>query len=311
MKLINVIVPCYNGEKYLDRFFRSFLNQTLKNFNIYFIDDGSSDNTKLICEKYVDRFKEQGVELFYIFKQNGGAASAINVAFKQKLEGKYLFILDADDEILPNGLEKRVEFMENNPQFSACTGRYNCINNETYKLEYIINSNGICKSKKRSIKNIIFTRDCACPGYFFIKDKLFSVLNNRHIYESKSGQNWQILIPFLDKYRIGNAFNAGVQYNYYLISSSHSHSIKPDLNSKIDRINNLIDILTNTLASMQNGSKYQKFIYEFKYKELIDLAYKMRDAKMMKENMIKLFKVRKIVGLKYIIKYVLIKLKIK
>lgn len=76
--LISVIVPIYNAEKYLHRCLDSLRKQTYTNIEILLINDGSSDRSLQICEKYEkkdDRFK-----LFQ--KENGGVSSARNVGLK-------------------------------------------------------------------------------------------------------------------------------------------------------------------------------------------------------------------------------------
>ena len=70
MSKVNVIVPCYNGAKYLDRFFKSLLNQSYKDFDVFFVDDGSTDNTKEVVEKYIKIFKNNNLILNYFLKHS-------------------------------------------------------------------------------------------------------------------------------------------------------------------------------------------------------------------------------------------------
>lgn len=55
MELISVIIPVYNTEKYLSKCVDSFINQTYKNLEIILVDDGSTDSSPLICDKYKQR----------------------------------------------------------------------------------------------------------------------------------------------------------------------------------------------------------------------------------------------------------------
>ena len=57
-KLVSIIVVCYNGEKYVDRFFESILSQTYNKIEIVFVNDGSSDNTEMIVKSYEDKIKK-------------------------------------------------------------------------------------------------------------------------------------------------------------------------------------------------------------------------------------------------------------
>ena len=56
MPLINIIVPIYNVEKYLDKCVRSILNQTYKNIRVILVDDGSTDSSGKICDDYAEAF---------------------------------------------------------------------------------------------------------------------------------------------------------------------------------------------------------------------------------------------------------------
>ena len=95
---ISVIIPVYNGEKYLGNAVDSVLNQSLKPFEIMIVDDGSTDGTAQIAQKYGER-------ICYIKREiNGGAAVARNDGVKSAT-GDYIAFLDADDYWEKNKLE--------------------------------------------------------------------------------------------------------------------------------------------------------------------------------------------------------------
>lgn len=96
-KLISVIVPIYNVEKYLKRSIDSIINQTYKNLEIILVDDGSTDRSGIICDEYAQRDSRIKV----IHKKNGGQASAINVAL-DCAKGEYIGFSDPDDYINKN-----------------------------------------------------------------------------------------------------------------------------------------------------------------------------------------------------------------
>ena len=90
--LLSVIIPVYNGEKYIEDSVMSVLNQAYQNLEIIIINDGSIDRTHSICERLVkidDRVK-------VINKTNGGVASARNLGISES-KGKYIVFLDSDD----------------------------------------------------------------------------------------------------------------------------------------------------------------------------------------------------------------------
>lgn len=89
---VSVIVPVYNVEKYIDKCMESLLNQTYKNIEIILINDGSTDNSGDICDKY--RSLDSRVMVFH--KENGGVSSARNIGL-DKVTGEYVTFVDPDD----------------------------------------------------------------------------------------------------------------------------------------------------------------------------------------------------------------------
>lgn len=92
--LISVIIPVYNAGKYFKNCINSIINQTYKNLEIIIVDDGSTDGTAELC----DKFAEQDSRIKVIHKENGGAASARNTGL-DNASGEYIGFVDADDYI--------------------------------------------------------------------------------------------------------------------------------------------------------------------------------------------------------------------
>lgn len=92
--LISIIVPVYNVEKYLEQCIESILNQSYQNLEIILINDGSIDNSGLIC----DRYKQIDLRIKVIHKENGGQSSARNVGLNIA-KGSYVGFVDSDDWI--------------------------------------------------------------------------------------------------------------------------------------------------------------------------------------------------------------------
>ncbi len=97
---VSVIIPVYNGEKYLDNCIKSVANQTYKNLEIIVIDDGSTDRTVDICEEW----KEKDHRVRVLHKPNGGRGSARNAGLAMAT-GEYIHFVDADDWIEEDAIE--------------------------------------------------------------------------------------------------------------------------------------------------------------------------------------------------------------
>ena len=90
---ITIFTPAYNRAHLLQRLYDSLLIQTYKNFEWLIVDDGSTDNTKQIVDKFIE---ENKLQIKYIYKDNGGKHTAINTGVQQAKFDLFL-IVDSDD----------------------------------------------------------------------------------------------------------------------------------------------------------------------------------------------------------------------
>ena len=95
MPKVSVIIPVYNVEHYIDRCLKSVIEQTLEDIEIIIVNDGSTDSSKEIIEKYINKYPSR---IKYLEKENGGLSSARNFALPYA-RGEYLAFLDSDDYI--------------------------------------------------------------------------------------------------------------------------------------------------------------------------------------------------------------------
>lgn len=106
---VSVIIPVYNGEKYLDNCIKSVADQTYENLEIIIIDDGSTDRTIDICEEW----KEKDDRVRVLHKPNGGRGSARNAGLSMAT-GDYIHFVDADDWIEKDAIESLYKAMIKN-----------------------------------------------------------------------------------------------------------------------------------------------------------------------------------------------------
>lgn len=111
---ISIIVPAYNAESTIARCIDSILNQTLRDFELIIIDDGSADRTGEICASYGDE------RIRYYRKENGGPSSARNMGLTLA-RGEYIGFADADDGTVPEMYEKMyAAATEHNADLCVC-----------------------------------------------------------------------------------------------------------------------------------------------------------------------------------------------
>ena len=70
--LVSIITPCYNVEKTIKKYLESILNQTYKNLELIFIDDGSTDETEKIIKEYINEFEQNKIKVKYVYQENAG-----------------------------------------------------------------------------------------------------------------------------------------------------------------------------------------------------------------------------------------------
>ena len=115
-KLVSIITPSFNSEKFIEDCISSVFAQTYKDWELLIVDDLSTDNSCQLIEQY----KDERISLIKLEK-NVGAAEARNIAIRTA-NGRYIAFLDADDLWEPQKLEKQISFMiENNIAFSFTT----------------------------------------------------------------------------------------------------------------------------------------------------------------------------------------------
>lgn len=119
MSFVSVIIPTYNGSRYICETIDSVLLQTYKDYEIIVIDDGSTDQTE-------DTLKKYGSKIKYLYQRNQGPSAARNFGIKNSV-GKYIGFLDHDDIWLPNKLEIQVKILDENHDLAfVCADAY-CI----------------------------------------------------------------------------------------------------------------------------------------------------------------------------------------
>ena len=103
MTKFSIILPVYNVEKYLSACVDSILNQTMKDYEVILVDDGSKDSSGFICDDYAKKYDCIKV----IHKPNGGQADARNVGLKKAI-GDYVFFIDSDDYLINDSVLFRI-----------------------------------------------------------------------------------------------------------------------------------------------------------------------------------------------------------
>ncbi|MBU2567619.1 MAG: glycosyltransferase [Elusimicrobia bacterium] len=115
MPKVSIVMPIYNGKKYIEKAVESILIQAFSDFELIIIDDGSTDGSgELLKDKFGDKIK-------YVYQKNKGAAAAVNKGISLSLGG-YIAFCDQDDWWLPEKLKRQVDFLEGNKGMAMVYG---------------------------------------------------------------------------------------------------------------------------------------------------------------------------------------------
>ena len=168
MPKVSMIIPAHNMACYTVETIESVLNQTFEDYETIVVDDGSTDNTKELLRPYI-----KNRQILYIYKANGGAASARNAGFKIS-KGRYVAFLDCDDLWLPRKLETSVDFLDNHSETGFVYNRAMNIDKEGNNLQL---SKGRCYSgmisEKLVLRNFIMNSSPVARRECFKKVGLF------------------------------------------------------------------------------------------------------------------------------------------
>ena len=182
---ISIIIPVFNTQRTLSFSIDSVLKQTYQNWELLLIDDGSTDDSRIICKKYTALHKN----IQYYHKTNGGLSSARNRGLKNAT-GDYILFLDSDDYIHPKTLELLSQQATLNPDIDFIQFRYaeTFQYNEFFELHKKLNDWEIITDEKeffRRLINLGGNGASACTKFY--KKSVFQALQFKEgiIYEDE------------------------------------------------------------------------------------------------------------------------------
>lgn len=137
-KLVSIIVPLYNVEKYIYQCITSLLNQTYSNIEIILIDDGSTDNSSVVIKNICTN----NDIIKYYYQKNKGVSAARNLGISVS-EGEYITFIDADDFVQPDYIEYLYNMINNSNSDISLTREPNKINRKTIVTEHVAGVNDL------------------------------------------------------------------------------------------------------------------------------------------------------------------------
>ncbi len=203
--LVSIIVLCYNREKVIRRSLESILNQTYDNIECIVVNDGSTDKSLEIINSMKSEFESRHYELKIISSENRGAAGATAGALKF-ISGKYVSMLDSDDVFLPESIELRAEFLDNNADCSMVISdgykvREDDIENVIEKFSDSVDTDIFGNDY---FTNVLLSKAYTWSGSYMLRsDILLDYYSSHNFILSRFGQNLQMVLPVAYKNKCG------------------------------------------------------------------------------------------------------------
>ena len=187
--LVSVIIPNYNHARFLGDAISSVLNQTYKNFDVIVVDDGSTDNSREVAEKFDDK-------IHYIYQDNAGLSAARNAGIRAS-KGSLIGVLDADDMYEPMFLDTLVEALKSDLDADGVYCGYQFVDQENKLLPQVEN---------RPVPSDELY-DALLDGNFFVPESIFL---RRYVYDDvglfdealRACEDWDVWLRAAKKYRI-------------------------------------------------------------------------------------------------------------
>lgn len=286
MLKVSIIVPVYNAEKTLIRCLDSLTGQTYHNQEIILINDGSTDNSQEICERYSRTYSY----ITLINQKNAGPATARNVGI-DRATGDYISFVDSDDYVEPNMVESMVSEAENHSADMVICGYYQESGGKItqHKFKYkpgLYQGEG---ARKIAVELISDVSDTRIPPYSWIRMVRRDVFENPRIRYSDGmirSEDYYFYVQIHFRVKRLYLLVDKPLYHYMEVSSSVTHKyvkhywesvkkiysgLKEQLPAQID-INKRLDIMLvqRSLIALNNAAKSDK-ITTFSY-ELFEIV---------------------------------------
>lgn len=282
--LVSIIVPCYNGEEFVDRCFASILRQDYSPLEVIAVNDGSTDRSEEHIRAWIEKFKNAGIKLIYISQENKGPGGAINTGLKV-IFGDFLMLLDVDDELLDSAISTKVAFLEKNLNIDVVrsNGWYN---RETEKSLFIYDDAE--KNMEYIFAALVEGRTNNWAGSYMVRTSaLFAVYPDREIYQSRYGQNLQFLMPLTYRKKCGfidePQMNYNIQANSLSQTSDQQECMARTLRNGEGYLDIRLHLIEQVISDPEERQKYVQIAKVAYHRFVLNRAVSLRDKAVTRE----------------------------
>ncbi|WP_186429899.1 glycosyltransferase [Clostridium sp. BSD9I1] len=267
--MVSIIIPVFNGEKFISDAIRSVLNQTYKNIEIIVIDDGSIDKTADIVKNF-DKIR-------YIYQNNKGPAASRNLGMALS-KGEYIAFLDADDLYEPEKIQKQMEILEKYKEIDVVYNDMKLVDENLQFIKYI-NSDYVIEDGKSFLAMLLFRQIVPIPPSIMMRRKCY---DEGIKYDEKliHAEDYEFII------RLGEKHQFKYLQEPLYIYRRHEENLTNKHESQVKAEINIVKSLG--IEKIKNIVKDSDFNYYNKNMLLAKIYIKIEEFKLSKEILINL-----------------------
>jgi glycosyltransferase involved in cell wall biosynthesis len=277
---VTIITPIYNGERFIDQYISSLLQQTYNNVELIIVNDGSTDRTLDLCEKKKVLLEQKGWKIQILSQANKGAASAVNTALK-KVSGDYIMLFDVDDILMPDNISSKALFLDMHPEYGMVRNNgYMVFEDDLNNTNIPLVKNDKEKQNEWIFDDLVYAYTNNWPGTFMVRFSFFHSLHpDLEIYTSQYGQNLQLMLSVAWFYKTG--FIDSYLTKYIIYKRSHSHSDNPMRlhELQIGYIQNRIGIIEKMNIPKKKKTFYLNYLQKKILRENINWQLHLKNRK--------------------------------
>lgn len=186
---ISVVMPVYNGQKYLNEAINSILNQTFRNFEFIIINDGSTDQSLEIIERY----QKIDNRIILISRENRGLSASLNDGI-EKAQGQYIARMDADDISIHTRLQEQFDFLLENSHIDILGSWIEVFGSKSHVGRYLLGDD--------QIKSFLLFNSALAHPSVMLKRKIFDRCQYREEFDG--AEDYGLWVELANEHRFAN-----------------------------------------------------------------------------------------------------------
>ena len=291
--LVSVIIPCFNSENTIDRSICSVYEQNWPSIELIVINDGSTDKSEEHIKYWEKQFvKKEGYILKYIAQKNLGPGGAVKTGLNY-ITGRYLTLLDADDRFMQGSVSERAIYLDTHPECAMVRSNGYIISGEN---KWLFTESDVEKTGN-VFEMVMCGKTYNWAGSYMVRTELLLNFYQEHaFYESRFGQNLQIMIPMANQGKCGFIDKPLMEYFWGENSLTRETDHRKAKEKKTRNAEGFLDIRRHVISSLpipiENKNKWKHIAEVIYSRSLMRIGLEYEDIVMANKAVYMLKKLR-------------------